>query len=697
MGVRNNQSGMAAATVSHYDGGVEQHRVSVADSDQWDFSVPDPLDVRQASFRDQNMTLRWRVVRNVTPTDNFQQQPQAAKLTSQPTPKPNKYNRPFSPTQRNVSSSPAVNGQQIREADTNGINGTSSLGRSAKLSLNQDPAYLSPYKDKFERPGLDGSRSGSEPDSLLDLYKNQRHSAGRSIGEATPESKKSEPLPVEPEVEEEHHPDESESRWIHRDKLLLIEKQEMQELGITAPPAPRAHSRSKSRREQDRIQDKHVNGDEDHEHDIRSAKEGKKRRLQSPIPQEPDEEDRMSHMNEMDPRGPDEIATESQLERTTSPGYQQHRLRASSSRIPLPKSIPAPMPKDGDRSTPTHRRGTSSGDGNVPGSPLRSRNNSMNSANLLNDDELSKTPPSYSRPGSSGSPTKTRTSSLPRQVQHNRKLSNSTPNTKPRSPSTNTTPRSPSGSTPTIRPRSRQGLEPRPPTAINRPEGEPPWIKEMYKPDPMLPPDQQMLPTHAKRLQQEQWESARKDSEVRQRELGHTEAKERKIRPSEELDRAAIRDINTDKANNNNNHVGRGFPSPLAMHTRSGLLPSRDGTNDERLEREREKERARKSLEHARGMEEREKGEKRSPTGNYSPLPPLPTKQDGVGGGGGIGVGATGLRKEARAVDPFEKERVGRLREEEEKKRRGGSKGEQGGMEGGQKEKEVGCTCCVIM
>ena len=28
----------------------------------------------------------------------------------------------------------------------------------------------------------------------------------------------------------------------------------------------------------------------------------------------------------------------------------------------------------------------------------------------------------------------------------------------------------------------------------------------MYKPDPRLPPDQQMLPTHAKRLAQEQWE-----------------------------------------------------------------------------------------------------------------------------------------------------------------------------------------------
>ncbi|KAG9549686.1 hypothetical protein KCV01_g23507, partial [Aureobasidium melanogenum] len=33
-------------------------------------------------------------------------------------------------------------------------------------------------------------------------------------------------------------------------------------------------------------------------------------------------------------------------------------------------------------------------------------------------------------------------------------------------------------------------------------EGEAPWVATMYKPDPMLPPDQQMLPTHAKRAMQ---------------------------------------------------------------------------------------------------------------------------------------------------------------------------------------------------
>ncbi|KMU79035.1 hypothetical protein CISG_07341 [Coccidioides immitis RMSCC 3703] len=61
------------------------------------------------------------------------------------------------------------------------------------------------------------------------------------------------------------------------------------------------------------------------------------------------------------------------------------------------------------------------------------------------------------------------------------------------------------GSIQNQRPGTRSG-ERRPPTGLNRPEGDPPWLATMYKPDPRLPPDQQMLPTHAKRLQQELWE-----------------------------------------------------------------------------------------------------------------------------------------------------------------------------------------------
>ena len=59
----------------------------------------------------------------------------------------------------------------------------------------------------------------------------------------------------------------------------------------------------------------------------------------------------------------------------------------------------------------------------------------------------------------------------------------------------------------------------RPRTATNPPEGDPPWLAGMYKPDPRLPPDQQMLPTHAKRLAQEQWERDGKSANVYDRDF----------------------------------------------------------------------------------------------------------------------------------------------------------------------------------
>ena len=58
----------------------------------------------------------------------------------------------------------------------------------------------------------------------------------------------------------------------------------------------------------------------------------------------------------------------------------------------------------------------------------------------------------------------------------------------------------------------------------------------MYKPDPRLPPDQQMLPTHAKRMAQEQWEKEGKTGTVYDKEfrLLNTEAfPEAKILPKE--------------------------------------------------------------------------------------------------------------------------------------------------------------------
>ncbi|EEY23284.1 conserved hypothetical protein [Verticillium alfalfae VaMs.102] len=71
-------------------------------------------------------------------------------------------------------------------------------------------------------------------------------------------------------------------------------------------------------------------------------------------------------------------------------------------------------------------------------------------------------------------------------------------------------------STGTTRPSTRSGeLSP----GNRAPEGEPPWMIGSYKPDPRLPPDQQLLPTVARRLQQEKWEKEGKFGSVYDKEF----------------------------------------------------------------------------------------------------------------------------------------------------------------------------------
>jgi hypothetical protein len=52
------------------------------------------------------------------------------------------------------------------------------------------------------------------------------------------------------------------------------------------------------------------------------------------------------------------------------------------------------------------------------------------------------------------------------------------------------------------RPGSSSGHRQRPSTGHYSPEGDPPWMASMYKPDPRTPPDEQILPTHAKLMLQ---------------------------------------------------------------------------------------------------------------------------------------------------------------------------------------------------
>lgn len=533
-----------------------------------------------------------------------------------------------------------------------------------------DPSYLSPPPKIGSRPELNASRSGSEADSLLDLY-----SKPRSLGESSLRGSmdrtdrilaQEEPFPEDEDPER--------SRWIHRDKLAMIESHEMQEAGIKLPPQRQksSTSRSRSRREKNRSQDQ-TTMVPDQDEEIPSLKDRKKRRIESPTRQDDGRDHTLT--NDFDIRTPEEIAADTYTETNTSNEYRQAQPdQRKSSRIPLPRSSPMPIPQDHiERDTPLPRkRGTSgnfsNGDENgLSYSRVRSRNNSVGSAILLDDMENtpkdSPTPSSKPTPLNQSAPSKSQRTPSSAQRPKSRSGLETTPlSQKPRNVSGTASPRTPSST----RPKSRSGLEPRPATAINRPEGEAPWLATMYKPDPRLPPEEQLLPTHAKRLQQEQWERAQKESQQRMRETEAQQRKHNHQQPSTQPPREF---------------------APLAEHTVNGLQPpSRDA--DEKAQRERSASEwpltqtaPRKPPPAASGGLNANPalGGDEGAHAGYSPMPRV--KQ----GASPILGNITDIRPGHRPLDPFERERMARRDEEK------------GGRDEGKKKKEKACGCCIVM
>jgi hypothetical protein len=322
------------------------------------------------------------------------------------------------------------------------------------------------------------SRSGSEPDSLLDLYQNGSKSKPRQPN-------------YDNEVPENMYKprDEDPEGWIHRDKLAKIESEELQAAGINLASR---RGRSKSGR---RDTSRSRKSEESSHSATNDRREEKKPRLSEPVHEEADDE-----RANWDFRSPEEIAQESAANQL----YSQPTLRKSGSRIPVMTSSPHPIPAERlDRDTPLPRKRTMSNsmspDDGI--SVSKTRRKDSNASQDAAETASTPTPKIGSRSGSKpGSPTKKE--KTPPVAGSSRKA---TPTSlrKPSGPVKNGT-LSPTAST-SQRPGTRSGELDRPKTAVNRPEGDPPWLATMYKPDPRLPPDQQIIPTHARRQQQAQW------------------------------------------------------------------------------------------------------------------------------------------------------------------------------------------------
>ena len=302
--------------------------------------------------------------------------------------------------------------------------------------------------------------------------------------------------------------DDDPEGWIHRDKLARIENEELQAAGISLPTGSRTSSRSGRRGQSRETQDD--NRDKQDQLNQSSFSKIKGKHSITPRVEENDEEDERA---EWDLRSPEETAEQENAK--VSNVFVNPPLRLNGSRIPILASNPfAAHPERADKEIPTTRKRNASGsiankDG-LSNPKIRDQGSSAlvhNSPDSRNDavNDASSPPEHAVDKSAQTSPIK---STTPRSPIATPQMANNVRKTTPTSRKTsNSHNRIPSGSnnSPSTRPGTRSGEPDRPKTAINRPEGDPPWLATMYRPDPRLPPDQQIIPTHAKKQQQAQW------------------------------------------------------------------------------------------------------------------------------------------------------------------------------------------------
>ncbi|EJT71622.1 hypothetical protein GGTG_10877 [Gaeumannomyces tritici R3-111a-1] len=305
------------------------------------------------------------------------------------------------------------------------------------------------------------------------------------------------------------------SKWIHRDKLARIENEELQAAGIFLP-APRSHSRPRHAT-QERPSDSRKTSDADLHTRSRknsSAVTGSTLAASSGDPR------LQTGTGNWDFRLPEEIAEAEEANYWTSVNGMK-----GSSRIPVAKVSPAPIPSDVlERDTPARRRRDSSPNDEAVDIKMprtRARSSSASTKLEVAANAAAASTPQPKRAVTDSSPKKAATDSSPKKTVSVRKGSGKSGGTgrqKTRgAPSKDST----SSASGTTRPSTRSGERELGATSPNAraPEGDPPWMVSAYKPDPRLPPDQQLLPTVAKRLQQEKWEREGKFGSIYDREF----------------------------------------------------------------------------------------------------------------------------------------------------------------------------------
>ncbi|KAK5663147.1 hypothetical protein OQA88_6564 [Cercophora sp. LCS_1] len=461
----------------------------------------------------------------------------------------NLYSSNRSPLPSQNGSAAIGNSSSLDSISRKYSNGEQGFDMKARVN---EPTYISahPHKDLRARGGKE---NGSPADSLLDLYDGAKDEKSKGALKKTAD-----------EAYGDSERDDN-SKWIHRDKLARIENEELQAAGIFLPrPRERDSTRSKSqnRAKRDPSQDKAnaqgkaIGGAEQTASRSRknsTAVAGDSKTLEAPL------------TPGWDLRLPDEIAEEGD-------GYWIPGGGGRGSRIPVAKVSPAPIPSEHiERDTLMIRKRDSSPDDDTIHYP-KPRTRSGSTGNALARTPTNGTislaaPPQGTKPVS---PKKPAAATGARKTSAAKPANGAAGRPKTRGgPSKDST----SSGGGTTRPSTRSGERELSIGSSKQMEGEPPWMVSAYRPDPRLPPDQQLLPTVAKRLQQEKWEREGKFGNVYDKEFRPL-TDEGFLKPPEQ-ESVADKDEQHDDQNERDEKDVHDSDWPLRTESKNGNRPGR--------------------------------------------------------------------------------------------------------------------------
>ena len=382
-----------------------------------------------------------------------------------------------------------------------------SRARPARSNSHDQPTHLAPSRVNALNSKNTPVIGTSSADSLLDLYRDSNKSGPTSLhdGERSAVGNKCSSAAML---------DEDDPGWIHRDKLARIESRELQAAGIILP-RNRAYSKTgrsnRSRETSATGLGQRTERSQQRRPQIESRQASR---------QEVDQEDQQLVNEGVDDKTAWDLRTPEEIEEDSLNATYYHersQLSKGASKIPLAMQSRIPVPLDFiERPIPAQRTKSA-----VWGS-----DGECGSIEYPKPKEKEHVRAALEEPVASQPPTAEVKLSPPKNARdyggagHGKRNTQSATHSPIKSTSGTAVRKSNTMKTPPVsntrdfngRPKTRSGSQSqsRPVTRgtgeVRRPEGDPPWLATMFKPDPRLPPDQQLLPTVAKRLAQENWE-----------------------------------------------------------------------------------------------------------------------------------------------------------------------------------------------